>query len=50
LPELKNPDGQIFDYDRVEKIFRDIANKPPQEVIDRLVDAGEVWRKDLVSG
>ncbi len=48
LPELKNPDGDIFDYDRMEKIFRDVANKQPQAVIDRLLDAGEFWRKDLL--
>jgi serine phosphatase RsbU (regulator of sigma subunit) len=45
LPELKNPDGAQFDYPRVQEIFRDVADKPPQAIIDRLVDAGEVWRK-----
>jgi serine phosphatase RsbU (regulator of sigma subunit) len=48
LPELKNPNGEMFDYPRVEQIFRDVADKPPQAIIDRLVDAGEVWRKDLL--
>jgi ligand-binding sensor domain-containing protein/serine phosphatase RsbU (regulator of sigma subunit) len=46
LPELKNPNGESFDYPRVEKIFRDVADEKPQAIIDRLVDAGELWRKD----
>jgi ligand-binding sensor domain-containing protein/serine phosphatase RsbU (regulator of sigma subunit) len=46
LPELKNPNGESFDYPRVEKIFRDVADESAQAVIDRLVDAGEMWRKD----
>jgi ligand-binding sensor domain-containing protein/serine phosphatase RsbU (regulator of sigma subunit) len=48
LPELKNPDGQIFDYTRVEQVFRDVADKKPQAIIDRLVDAGDMWSKDLL--
>jgi len=46
LPELKNPAGEQFDYLRVQEIFRDIADQPPQAIIDRMVDAGEMWRKD----
>jgi len=46
LPELKNPDGEFFDYSRVEGVFRDVAGKPSQEIVDRLVDAGEIWRKN----
>jgi len=48
LPELKNPNGETFDYPRVEKIFRDVADETPQTIIDRLVDAGEIWRKDTL--
>jgi serine phosphatase RsbU (regulator of sigma subunit) len=49
LPELKNPDGDIFDYPRVEEVFRDVADQAPQAIVDRLVDAGEIWRKDQVA-
>jgi ligand-binding sensor domain-containing protein/serine phosphatase RsbU (regulator of sigma subunit) len=49
LPELKNPDGEIFDYSRVEEVFRDMAGQAPQMIVDRLVDAGEIWRKDQVA-
>jgi sigma-B regulation protein RsbU (phosphoserine phosphatase) len=48
LPELKNPNGESFDYPRVEKIFRDVADEAPQTIIDRLVDAGEIWRKETM--
>jgi sigma-B regulation protein RsbU (phosphoserine phosphatase) len=47
LPELKNPDGNIFDYSRVEGVFRDVSGEAPQVIVDRLVDAGEIWRKDI---
>jgi serine phosphatase RsbU (regulator of sigma subunit) len=46
LPELKNPDGEQFDYHRIKEIFRDVAGEVPQAIIDRMVDAGEMWRKD----
>jgi ligand-binding sensor domain-containing protein/serine phosphatase RsbU (regulator of sigma subunit) len=49
LPELKNPDDQIFDYPRVQAVFKDVADQPPQMIIDRLVDAGEIWRKDRLA-
>jgi serine phosphatase RsbU (regulator of sigma subunit) len=49
LPELKNPGGEIFDYPRVEQVFRDIAGQAPQTIVDRLVDAGEIWRKDQIA-
>ena len=48
LPELKNPDGGIFDYPRVEGVFRDVAGEAPQAIVDRLVDAGEIWRKSHI--
>lgn len=47
LSELKNPNGDSFDYPRVEKIFREVADEPAQAIIDRLIDAGEMWRKDM---
>ena len=30
----------------MEGVFRDVAGKPSQEIVDRLVDAGEIWRKN----
>ena len=46
LPELKDPVGKIFDYPRVEQVFREVADKQPQNIIDHLVSAGESWRQD----
>jgi serine phosphatase RsbU (regulator of sigma subunit) len=49
LPELKNPEGEIFDYTRVEEVFRDVAGASAQVIVDRLVDAGELWRKNQLA-
>jgi serine phosphatase RsbU (regulator of sigma subunit) len=47
LPELKNANGEQFNYPRVQEIFSDVADQPAQDIIDRLVNAGEMWRKDI---
>ena len=47
LPELKNPNGESFDYPRLERIFKDVADEAHQTIIDRLGDTGEVWRNDV---
>ncbi|TFH01926.1 MAG: hypothetical protein E4H13_03530, partial [Calditrichales bacterium] len=48
LPELRNPNGLIFDYPRVEQIFRESAQESPQKIIDQLVKAGDEWSLDRV--
>lgn len=45
LPELFNPDLEMFDYPTVGKVFSEVADKSPQEIIDHLVDVGETWRR-----
>lgn len=47
LPELKNPAGEQFDYPRVQRIFSDVADQPAQDIVDRMVEASEIWRKDV---
>jgi len=47
LPELKSPEGFIFDYPRVEQVFREVATDEPQKIIDHLVTAGDNWRRDV---
>ena len=47
LPELKNPDGLIFDYPRVEQTFKEVADDDLQKIIDYLVSAGENWRQEI---
>jgi two-component system sensor histidine kinase ChiS len=43
LPELFNSKEEMFGYDRVERLFAEIAEGKPQEIIDHLVKAGENW-------
>jgi ligand-binding sensor domain-containing protein/serine phosphatase RsbU (regulator of sigma subunit) len=47
LPELKDPNGLIFDYPRVEQAFREVASDEPQLIIDRLAAVGDAWRQDI---
>ncbi len=47
LPELKDPNGLIFDYPRVEQAFREVAMDEPQNIVDHLVSTGENWRQDI---
>lgn len=43
LPEQKNASQEMFDYRRVTECFKSIAELPPEEIIARLVSAGEAW-------
>ncbi len=43
LPELKNSAEEMFDYERVQKTFADVATQTPDEIIAHLTKAGESW-------
>ena len=43
LPEQKNTQEEMFDYARVEQVFRQHVTEPPDEIITRLVREGESW-------
>ncbi|NIM13447.1 MAG: SpoIIE family protein phosphatase [Candidatus Aminicenantes bacterium] len=43
LPELFNSKGEMFGYDRVERLFAEKTECKPQEIIHHLVKAGENW-------
>ncbi len=43
LPEQKNVGGEMFDYARVQKIFGEVVDRAPDEIIKHLVSAGEAW-------
>jgi ketosteroid isomerase-like protein len=43
LPEQMNSQKVIFDYSRVLKYFDEIADNPPQEIINRLVQKADGW-------
>ena len=43
LPEQKNAAEEMFDYERVQKAFAEVATRTPDEIIDHLAKAGEAW-------
>lgn len=43
LPEQKNAALEMFDYPRVQAAFRDVAERPPDDIIKHLAAAGEQW-------
>lgn len=47
LPERFNPEGEMFDYDRVRDVLIEVAEKSPQEIVEHLSSAGDVWAAGL---
>ena len=47
IVELFNAEKEMFDYDRVRDLFREVASESPQQIIDHIVKAGEEWRGDM---
>jgi len=43
LPEQMNSNEEMFDYSRVKSNFNDAINNKPDEIIDKLVKAGDNW-------
>jgi serine phosphatase RsbU (regulator of sigma subunit) len=43
LPEQKNADGEMFDYSRVQSVYLEAVERPPDEIIKHLADAGDTW-------
>jgi serine phosphatase RsbU (regulator of sigma subunit) len=48
LPEQKNAQEEMFDYARVEQVFREHVGAPPEEIIAELVREGESWMGDAL--
>ncbi len=48
LPEQKNPAGEMFEYPRVEELFKASAGSTPRETVQQLVRAGESWMNGAV--
>ena len=46
LPELKNDNEELFGYNRVNKLFKSVAEKEPEEIITYLKDEGSRWVND----
>lgn len=47
LPERMNPKGDLFDYDRVQQHFANIADHTPQDICAQMWEAGETWSQGL---
>jgi sigma-B regulation protein RsbU (phosphoserine phosphatase) len=45
LPELFNRHEEMFGYLRLKELLVDAGEKPPGQIIDTLVRAGESWLK-----
>ena len=46
LPELMNHKDEMFDYPRVRKHFLDNIDQTPNTIIEKLLEAGDLWRED----
>lgn len=43
LPELFDKNKNMFGYDRVGTVFKDVATQSPEEIIDHLKNVGSKW-------
>ena len=43
LPEQMNDKEEMFDYPRVKESFKNLAENNPEEIINKLVAAGDQW-------
>ena len=48
LPEQMNQNEEMFDYSRVKSKFKEIADCPPDTIIENLVKAGDEWRGEAL--
>jgi ligand-binding sensor domain-containing protein/serine phosphatase RsbU (regulator of sigma subunit) len=48
LPEQKNAAQEMFDYSRVQVTFNEVAERVPEDIVKRLVAAGEEWMNGAV--
>jgi serine phosphatase RsbU (regulator of sigma subunit) len=46
LPELFNQEEEMFGYDNLKTLFKDVGHQPPNNIIQHLVEAGDLWLKD----
>ena len=46
LPELFNKDKEMFGYERLMDIYKNTANKNPEEIIEDLKNLGSEWTND----
>jgi serine phosphatase RsbU (regulator of sigma subunit) len=43
FPERLNESGEMLDYAQARKLFEEVTDKSPQEIINHLVNSGDAW-------
>jgi serine phosphatase RsbU (regulator of sigma subunit) len=43
FPEMFNQEGEMLGFDKAAEILPEIADRPAQEIVERLVETGERW-------
>jgi len=46
MPELQNPDNEMYGYERIRENFKKVSKKTPEEIIKFLKDEGSAWVND----
>ena len=46
FPELMSPDHEPLGYERASTLFKDLADRPPEEITNRLAEAAQRWTRD----
>ncbi|MEE9429912.1 MAG: SpoIIE family protein phosphatase [Melioribacteraceae bacterium] len=46
FPELQNNKKELFGYERVKKVFSEVAKKEPEEIIEHLKNTSSAWVED----
>ena len=43
LPEMLNPENEMLDYPKTKELFEEVADQPPEAIIDHLFKASTSW-------
>ncbi len=43
LPEMLNSENEMLDYSKTKELFEEVADQPPEAIIDHLFKAGASW-------
>ena len=43
LPEMLNPENEMLDYPKTKELFEEVADQPPQAIIDHIYKASMSW-------
>ena len=43
LPEMLNPENEMLDYPKTKELFEEVADQPPEAIIEHLFEASTAW-------